>query len=170
MRVRALLPLSRRHSCSSAVPWWLQAAARWGTACRRPRALDLDWCRPQGSPVPNPQLPGSVWVSCWPCWGEVCREGKEGGIRPLLALLPGTERSYNLHVPESRNNANPFSWRCITLLSLFVTAGPSDNTAPCFWKPVVCSGNWQTSSDYFTYTWSNTLSLSRYPRDGLVTV
>lgn len=31
---------------------------------------------------------------------------KEGGIRLLLALLLGTERSYSLHVPESRKRIN----------------------------------------------------------------
>lgn len=50
-------------------------AARWGTAYRRSLDPVGGYHRPQGSPVPNPQLPGWTWDFCWPWLGKAGREG-----------------------------------------------------------------------------------------------
>lgn len=49
-------------------------------------------------------------------------------IRLLLALLLQTERSYSLHVPESRNSTN------LLVYSVTLPLSSSHNAAPCYWN------------------------------------
>lgn len=166
--------VSHRHAEDTVAALQLPGGCRWLLA----EAQLAEHLRPRfrvsaGLRGPRCRIPGFLAHGGTPAGHVGARHaGREGG-RNQAASSPSAGDREELQPPCSwKQKQNSSGCRCHSFLPLCYSWHNHCQafTAPCVWKPVVCSGNWYTSCDDFTSPWSNTLSLPCYLGDELVIV
>lgn len=122
-----LLPLHRKHSCSSAAPGWLRPAARRGTVCRTRLS------RPQVWLPRNPHPPGFGWDSTRPWRTDEARTDDSDCSEPFRRARRAATLS--LHVPESRKQ--PLLHQRISFFLISSAASAYRPTGHCFQRLLI---------------------------------